>query len=88
MYGIHVHEAVLESHQTVSGATVHLVDEDYDHGPIVLQKRVNINPTDTPESLAERILNIEHELYPEAIRLFAEGKVIVDGRHMTVTIAS
>ena len=67
---------------------MHIVDEDYDHGPIVLQKRVNVNPTDTPESLAERIVEVEHELYPEAIRLFAEGKVTVDGRHMTVTIAS
>jgi len=88
MYGRHVHEAVLRSHQTISGATVHIVDEDYDHGPIVLQEQVKVNPTDTPESLAERIVKIEHKLYPEAIRLFAEGKISVDGRHTSVTIAS
>lgn len=88
MYGLHVHEAVLRSHQTISGATVHIVDEDYDHGPIVLQEQVKIRPTDTPETLAQRILEIEHKLYPEAIRLFAQGKVSVDGRHTAVTIAS
>jgi phosphoribosylglycinamide formyltransferase-1 len=73
MYGIHVHEAVLAAHDQVSGATVHLVDEEYDRGPIVLQRTVPVKPDDTPETLAARVLNIEHELYPEALRLFAEG---------------
>ncbi len=75
MYGIHVHEAVLAAHEPVSGATVHLVDEEYDRGPIVLQRTVPVHADDTPESLAARVLVIEHELYPEALRLFAEGAI-------------
>jgi formyltetrahydrofolate-dependent phosphoribosylglycinamide formyltransferase len=75
MYGIHVHEAVLKSGMKVSGVTVHLVDEIYDHGPIVLQKCVPVEDHDTPESLAERVLNVEHQLYSEAIQLFAEDKI-------------
>ncbi len=74
MFGMHVHEAVIASHDPVSGATVHIVDEEYDHGSIVLQKKVPVDPDDTAESLAEKVLAIEHQLYPEAIRLFAEGK--------------
>lgn len=79
MYGIHVHEAVLAAHESVSGATVHLVDEEYDRGPIVLQRTVPVRPDDTPETLAARVLNIEHELYPEALRLFAEGAMPPSG---------
>ena len=80
MYGIHVHEAVLAAGRTVSGATVHLVDNEYDHGAIVLQEQVQVLPGDTPASLAERVLHVEHRLLPEAIRLFAEGRLsVVDG---------
>ncbi len=75
MYGIHVHEAVLKSGMKVSGVTVHMVDEIYDHGPIVLQRCVPVEADDTPESLAERVLKVEHQLYSEAIQLFAEGKI-------------
>jgi phosphoribosylglycinamide formyltransferase-1 len=75
MYGMRVHEAVLAAGERVSGATVHLVDEEYDHGPIILQRRVPVLPDDTPETLAARVLKLEHELYPEALRLFSEGKV-------------
>lgn len=71
MYGRHVHEAVIAARCTESGATVHLVDEEYDHGPIVLQRRVPVMPGDTPDTLAERVLAVEHEIYPEAIRRFA-----------------
>jgi phosphoribosylglycinamide formyltransferase-1 len=84
MYGMHVHGAVISSKTAVSGATVHIVDEEYDHGPIVLQKTVAVASNDTPETLSEKVLAIEHEIYPEAIRLFAEGKVTVDGHHVTV----
>lgn len=84
MYGMHVHEAVLRNNESISGATVHVVDEEYDRGPIVLQKSVEISPNETPVSLAEKILNVEHEIYPRAIRLFAEGKIKVDGSHVTV----
>jgi phosphoribosylglycinamide formyltransferase-1 len=76
MYGIHVHEAVIASRDPVSGATVHMVDEEYDHGSIVLQKKVFVDPADTAESLAKKVLAVEHQIYPEVIRLFAEGKVI------------
>lgn len=80
MYGINVHRAVLESGATKSGATVHLVDEEYDRGPIVMQKQVDVRPDDTPESLAARVLVIEHEIYPKAIRAFVEGRVKIEGR--------
>lgn len=79
MYGERVHRAVLESGEAMSGATVHLVDEEYDRGPIVLQKSVPVLPGDTPETLAARVLEAEHEIYPEAIGLFAAGKVEIAG---------
>jgi phosphoribosylglycinamide formyltransferase-1 len=71
MYGLRVHEAVIASGATVSGATVHFVDEEYDRGPIILQKTVPVLPGDTPESLAARVLEVEHEIYPAAIRSIA-----------------
>ena len=76
MYGMRVHEAVVAAGERVSGATVHFVDEEYDHGTIVLQRELDVLPGETPESLAARVLKLEHHLYPEAIRLFAEGKAI------------
>jgi phosphoribosylglycinamide formyltransferase-1 len=75
MYGIHVHEAVLASGASESGATVHLVDEEYDHGSIVMQRRIPVLPGDTPDALAARVLEVEHQLYPEALRRFAETVV-------------
>ncbi len=75
MYGRHVHEAVIAAREQWSGATVHIVDDEYDHGAIVLQKRVAVSKDDTPETLAAKVLNIEHEIYPEAIRQFAEEGV-------------
>ena len=71
MYGHHVHEAVIAAGDRLSGATVHFVDEEYDHGSIVLQKTVSVAPDDTPETLAAKVLDIEHEIYPEAIRRLA-----------------
>jgi phosphoribosylglycinamide formyltransferase-1 len=85
MYGIHVHEAVIETGAKLSGVTVHIVDEQYDHGPIVLQKAVPVLDEDTPESLAARILPEEHKVYPQAIQLFAEDKVRVEGRRVLST---
>lgn len=67
MYGIHVHTAVLAAGETESGATVHIVNEEYDKGRIVLQGRVPVLPSDTPETLAARVLACEHRLYPEAL---------------------
>jgi formyltetrahydrofolate-dependent phosphoribosylglycinamide formyltransferase len=82
MYGMHVHEAVIAAREKVSGATVHIVDEEYDHGAIVLQKRVPVAADDTPDSLAAKVIRVEHELYPEAIALFAEGRVPVAGAEL------
>ncbi len=84
MYGVHVHEAVLAAGDRVSGATVHLVDEEYDHGSIVIQKQVPVYPGDTVESLAARVLDVEHSLYPEAVRLFAEDRVRISDGHVTI----
>jgi phosphoribosylglycinamide formyltransferase-1 len=80
MYGHRVHEAVMASGEKVSGATVHLVEEEYDRGPIVLQKTVDIDPNDTPDSLAAKVLKIEHEIFPFALKAFAEGRVRVEGK--------
>lgn len=76
MYGLNVHRAVIECGEKISGATVHLVDEEYDHGPIVLQESIELDPDETPESLQKKIQEIEHRIYPEAIKLFVEGKFI------------
>ena len=84
MYGEHVHRAVLESGMKVAGCTVHLVDEEYDTGPIVVQRTVPVLEDDTPESLAARILPEEHRAYVEAVRLFAEGRLRVEGRRVRV----
>ncbi len=84
MYGMTVHEAVIEYGVHWSGATVHLVDEEYDHGPIVLQEPVPVYPDDTPQALADRIRDVEHRLYPEALRLFAEERVQVEERTVRI----
>ncbi len=80
MYGMKVHQAVIDSGCKVSGATVHIVDAEYDHGPIVLQRCVPVSGDDTPESLASKIHQLEYELLPEAIKLFEENRVKVEGR--------
>ncbi len=80
MYGAHVHRAVLAYGARWSGATVHLVDETYDTGPIVLQEPTPVLPDDTPETLAARVLELEHRLYPEAVRLFAADRIRLEGR--------
>jgi phosphoribosylglycinamide formyltransferase-1 len=72
MYGLRVHEAVLASGARVSGCTVHFVDNQYDHGPTLLQRQVEVLPGDTPESLQQRVFSAECEAYPAAIRSLAE----------------
>jgi phosphoribosylglycinamide formyltransferase-1 len=84
MYGHHVHEAVLASGVKVSGATVHLVDEEYDRGPIVLQKTVAIDEHDTPETLAAKVLKVEHEIYPLALKAFAEKRATIHERSVWI----
>ena len=82
--GLHAQRQALEHGATVAGATVHFVDEGVDTGPIVLQASVPVQPDDTEESLSARILAEEHRLYPEAVRLFAEGRLEVVGRRVIV----
>jgi phosphoribosylglycinamide formyltransferase-1 len=80
MYGHHVHEAVLERGCKVSGCTVHLVSNEYDEGPIVIQRSVPVYAEDTADDLAARVFREECIAYPEAIRLIAEGRLRVVGR--------
>ena len=69
-YGMHVHNAVINSGDIYSGATVHFVNEFYDDGDIIVQKKIKINLNETPESLAKKVLMIEHEIYPQAVKQF------------------
>jgi len=73
--GTKVHERVIAARDSVSGASVHFVVPELDAGPVIAQARVPVHPSDTPELLAERILAVEHKLYPEALKLLASGKV-------------
>jgi phosphoribosylglycinamide formyltransferase-1 len=84
MYGRHVHEAVLEYGAKLSGCTVHFADNVYDHGPVILQRAVDVHDDDTPLTLADRVFAAECEAYPEAIRLFAEGRLHVHGRRVRI----
>jgi phosphoribosylglycinamide formyltransferase 1 len=83
-YGRHVHEAVLAYGAKVSGCTVHFADNQYDHGPILLQRAVPVLEDDTPDTLAARVFAAECEAYPEAIRLVGEGRIRVEGRRVTI----
>lgn len=78
MYGRAVHKAVLESGEEKSGCSVHLVDDIFDHGPILAQREVPVRPDDTPETLAERILPQEHELYCDVVRRVCKGEINLD----------
>jgi phosphoribosylglycinamide formyltransferase-1 len=84
-YGIKVHAAVVEYGAKVSGCTVHFVDNQYDHGPIILQRTVEVRDSDTPPSLQRRVFEQECQAYPDAIRLFAAGRLRVDGRRVIVS---
>jgi phosphoribosylglycinamide formyltransferase-1 len=79
-YGHHVHQAVLDYGVKITGCTVHFVDNEYDHGPIILQKSVAVLPEDNAETLAGRVFEQECLAYPEAINLYAAGKIRVEGR--------
>lgn len=84
MYGHHVHEAVLAAGVKLSGATVHFADDHYDTGPIILQEAVPVRDDDSVESLAARVQEVERRLVPEAIRLFAAGRLAIEGRRVLV----
>ncbi len=82
MFGEHVHRAVLESGMKVSGCTVHFVDEQYDAGPIIIQSAVPVMDDDTASTLAARVLVQEHASYVRAIKLYAEGRLRLEGRRV------
>lgn len=84
MYGMHVHRAVIDYGVHWTGATVHLVNDAYDQGPIVLQEPVPVYADDTPEDVAARVLQVEHRIYPTALRLFATDRVRIEGRRVWV----
>ena len=83
--GAHAVRDALAFGVRVTGTTVHLIDHEVDHGPILLQEAVRIEPGDTEEALHERIKNVEHRLLPQACRLMLEGRVRVDGTSVTIT---
>ncbi|MGL4464025.1 MAG: phosphoribosylglycinamide formyltransferase [Planctomycetia bacterium] len=83
-YGRHVHEAAVAAGVKVSGCTVHFVDDAYDHGPIVLQRTVPVRDDDTPDDLAARVFAAERAAYPDAVRLYAEGRLEIVGRTVRV----
>jgi phosphoribosylglycinamide formyltransferase 1 len=87
-YGLRVHQAALAYGVKVSGCTVHFADEEYDHGPIILQRVVPVLDQDTPGRLAERVAVAERKAYPEAIQLFAEGRLQVQGRWVKILEAA
>jgi phosphoribosylglycinamide formyltransferase-1 len=75
MFGLHPHESVLAAGDAETGVTVHLVTENYDAGPIVRQRRVSVEPGDTPETLQQRVLAVEHQLYPEVLMEIIAGQL-------------
>lgn len=84
-YGHKVHEAVLAAGEQTSGCTVHFVDNQYDHGPIILQRTVPVLAGDTADTLAARVFAAECEAYPEALRLFAAGRLRMEDGQVRVT---
>jgi len=79
MYGIHVHEAVLAAAEKETGVSIHLVDEEYDRGPVIAQTRVPVMPEDTPETLAARVLVQEHVLFSAVLQKIARGEITIPG---------
>jgi phosphoribosylglycinamide formyltransferase-1 len=84
MYGHHVHQAVIDYGVKLTGATVHFVDEVYDRGPVILQSPVPVLEDDTADSLAARVQQAERDLYPQAIQLFAEGRLKIESRRVRI----
>jgi len=85
MYGHHVHQAVLDYGAKITGCTVHFVDNEYDHGPIIWQQPVPVFDDDTADTLADRVFEIETEAYPHVLRLLAAGKIKLNQRKVSIT---
>lgn len=84
MYGTRVHSAVVERGVKVTGCTVHFADNVYDHGPIIIQKAVPVYDTDFPQDVQKRVFEMEKEAYPEAINLYAVGRLKIEGRRVII----
>ena len=84
-YGMRVHEAVFKSKEVFTGATVHFVDEIYDNGPIILQKKVKISPDDSPETIAKKVLDIEHRLLPYVVQKFCLDQIVFKNKKPIIT---
>jgi folate-dependent phosphoribosylglycinamide formyltransferase PurN len=84
LYGSFVHEAVVEAGVKVSGCTVHFADNVYDNGPIIVQHAVPVHDTDTPDDVAVRVFAEECKAFPEAISLFQEERLVIEGRRVKV----
>lgn len=83
--GLHGQRQAVDHGVRISGCTVHFVDEGMDTGPVIIQAAVPVSPNDTEENLSERILKLEHRIFPEAIRLFSEGRLRVEGRVVKIS---
>lgn len=88
MYGHHVHQAVLDHGAKITGCTVHFVDGQYDHGPIIWQQPVPVFDDDSADSLAARVFETELEAYPHVLKLLAAGKIKLNGRQVTISTRS
>ncbi len=82
--GLHVQKQAFDHGVKVAGCTVHFVDETLDCGPIILQRCVEVKENDTPETLADRILEQEHKIYPEAVKLFIENRLRIEGKKVKI----
>ena len=85
MYGKHVHDAVIAYGAKVSGCTVHFVDNEFDHGPIILQRTVTVHPNDEPHDLAARVFQAECEAYPTVLQWLAAGRITVTDRNVVIS---
>ncbi len=82
--GLNTHQRAIDAQDSEHGASIHFVTEELDGGPVILQGKVPVKTTDTPAQLAERVLQVEHQIYPQAIQLFAEGRLQLAGNHILV----
>ena len=82
--GLHAQQQAFDYGVKVAGCTVHIVNEELDGGPIILQKCVEVKENDTPDTLSQRILEQEHKIYPEAVKLFIENRLIIEGRKVKI----
>ena len=83
-YGMKVHREIIKNKENNTGATVHFVNEQYDKGPIIIQKQIKVQNSDTPKSLASRVLKVEHEIYPKAVKAFCSNKITIKDNQVKI----